>query len=444
MLEGATFKKGRSGGVVLCADTESLSHPECLGLDDEVLSSQLWLHTVSDALQARALVRGGGRGQEIWVVGSDQMDAVNLAAALKRDRWDSTVSLVAFNGSGSLRSRAKSAGLDEVLDRTAFLARYGARKNEAVSRVSMISDDAPECVHVSASLDSVDTCSTASFTQVQLKADEAGVQVENGYLLAVVGAGGGVGKSTVSVLAAYIAQSMGYRTVLVDGDLQFGDMHYLTGCDDALRIDDLLASPSRVEVLEPQSGMPAVLAASARLERSEVVAHEFARVISLLRKRFDVVVVNTGPKWEDQHISLLESCSNALFVIAQRPSSIRACKHALELCARCGVASQPFLFALNRCARGSLFSAIDVSCALGGVRVAELADGGGDVEELLGAGQPLDLISSRNPLYTSIKTLLQTILPKVDHVPEAIFEGAQKESKRHRRFANRRKKAACL
>lgn len=440
-----------AGNVMLCADAESLAHPECIGLGDETLSAQSWLRTVTDAQQAREMVRSGRACKEIWVAGSDQMDAVNLAAALKRDRRANTVCLLAFKGTGSLLSRARCAGIDEVLDKQAFLSRYGACK-QVYGQVGMTGAAEAPAVEQSFEDDGAavsspqadEVASTDAVFAAAKRMPSTVSQVEKGYLLAIVGAGGGVGKSTVAVLSACIAQSMGYRTALVDGDLQFGDVHYLSGCDDALRIDDLLMAPARIESLKPRDDMPAVLAAPVRLERSEAVAHEFLRAVALLRSRFDVVIVNTGPKWDDQHISLLEECSHALFVIDQRPSSVRACKHVLDLCARCGVASQPFLFALNRCTRGSLFSAIDVSCALRGVRVAELADGGNDVEELLGAGQPLDLVNSKNPLCASLKTLLRDILPETEGERQGASASANREGKRKLRFANRRKKAACL
>ena len=45
----------------------------------------------------------------------------------------------------------------------------------------------------------------------------------------VVSGSGGAGKSTVSVLSALIAQRMGYNTLLLDFDLQFGDAPALMG-----------------------------------------------------------------------------------------------------------------------------------------------------------------------------------------------------------------------
>ena len=55
------------------------------------------------------------------------------------------------------------------------------------------------------------------------RCDERRPGARAGFLFPVVSGSGGAGKSTVSVLSALIAQRMGYNTLLLDFDLQFGD-----------------------------------------------------------------------------------------------------------------------------------------------------------------------------------------------------------------------------
>lgn len=157
--------------------------------------------------------------------------------------------------------------------------------------------------------------------------------------------------------------------------------------------------------------MPALLAAPERLESSEFVAHQAARLLDEVRMRFDVVIANTGSSWGEQHAALLERSSKALFLIDQHASSLRACRHALELCARCGIASGPFVFAVNRCSKNALITSLDASCALRGAPAVELLDGGSEVEELLEEGLACEAATSRNALYTSIDTLMLSLLP---------------------------------
>lgn len=413
----------KMNSIMLCSDTESIQYPESLGLDGEILDKQDWLCVYFDAQKARATV-SEGNFQEVWVAGSDEVEAINLAAAIKQDRGSEKVCLLAFNDSGSLRSRANAAQIDEVWDKQAFIEHYRKTKAKYCGIAPLGKADA-EIKPVYASREK----------QSSLTAKE------RGYLLTVLGAGGGVGKSSIAVVAAYLAQSKGYKTVLVDADLQFGDIAYLTGRENTLPLNEALATPGRLDTLDCQGRHPAILSAPTRLEYSEDIAKNLPTTIEALRGRFDVVVVNTSPAWADLHLQLLEAGGNALLLIDQRPSSIRSCKHALQLCARCGIATQPIVFALNRCSRHSLFSSIDVTCALKGAHVVELSDGGRDVEELLGTGAPVELLDSGNALCQSLARVLGDLLPK-QHSTEA--QAHVIPSRRRFRLNLRRKKVACL
>ena len=104
-------------------------------------------------------------------------------------------------------------------------------------------------------------------------------------------------------------------------------------------------------------------------------------------------------------------------LIDQRSSSVRACRHALDLCLRCGIATNSFVLALNRCSKQARFSALDVSEVLHGARVAELSDGGAEVEEMMGSGLAEALVCGGNPLAASIDRLLGEVLPASLAVP---------------------------
>ena len=256
-------------------------------------------------------------------------------------------------------------------------------------------------------------------------------------LLPIVSGSGGAGKSAVAVLAALLAQRRGLKTLLLDFDLQFGDMREMTGQPEALGIDEVLAEPARLAQLAPAAGMPALLGAPRHLEEAETVARSAPALLAALGGMFDVIVANTGSAWAEQHAVLLERCSKALFLIDQRASSIAACRRALDLCARCGIAVSPFLFAVNFCAKGAPLTSIDASCALRGAQTVELADGGAEVEEALSEGRPQDLIEAGNPLVASLDALLADILPSTG---EAAGEPGIPAPRRSRRKRRRRRK----
>lgn len=402
------------GKVALCAQRDCLTNPVLLGLPDERLDGQEWLVTFDDAEQARRAVAGNPEVSEVWVASCDDIEPINLAATIKAERPDAVVCMLTDQGSGSLRSRTSTSGIDALLTRQAFVARYRARKARALDQRRALghlgSDSAGRSQDASAREERMQP-GTVSDGGAAPGAFPAIAPSAKAQLLPVVGGSGGVGKSTVAVMAALACCKRGLRTALLDFDLQFGDAADLLGEDEAVRLDELVATPDRVAALPSSPGKMAVIAPPAHIDAAEAVVAGAAPLLDRLSERFDVVVANTGAAWAEQHAVLLERAAKVLFLVDQRPGSLRACRHALDLCGRCGIATSPFQFVLNRCSKGSTFTSIDLSCALGGARVSELRDGGATVEELLAAGLARELFDSGNPLVSSVDSLLDVVLP---------------------------------
>lgn len=422
-----------NGRIALCVDELTCRNPELIGLDGESLESQRWLDVFVSAEEARRSIGGDSAIAEAWVASNDEVEPINLAATLKADRSDLVVKLVEFNGCGSLYSRAYTASIDEVLERASFVRLYNEAKESFGGTVRQVRlERAPgkagafdgAVVEAGPSTPTVGSSTGSAVSQATQTVVPAGALVQarvrpalaaasqpRGFVMPVVSGSGGAGKSAVAVVAAAIAARMGYRTLLLDYDLQFGDVAMLAGVEQPLAIDAAMTRPDLLEEALRGDRNPTVLVAPMRLEEAEAVSHGVPQLLDGLAGAFDVIVANTGAAWADHHAVLLERSSVSLFLIDQRASSLRACRHALELCARCGIATGSFQFAINRCCKGAPISSVDASCALQGVPVHELEDGGSEVEEYLGAGAVADLLDVGNPFCTSLEKLLKQILP---------------------------------
>lgn len=411
--------------ILLCADTESLMHPELLGLEDVALDGHEWLEATADADEARRMVNQDTLLQEVWISSTDEVSALNLAAALRQDKAELTIRLIMFSPTGSFMSNATAVGACEVLNETTFPQRFA----EASSRRIRVPSD-PGGVNAKPS------------------PSHASQKESRGIVVPVVSGSGGSGKSSVSALLGMLLAERGASTVVLDLDLQFGDMHRLLGYEAPLSINDILSDGAAREALAPSRhsdgeapARPALVAAPARLEHADLVAQSVGDVVELCASLFDVVVVNTGAAWVEHHASLLEKSICPVFLIDQRASSVFACKHALDLCTRMGIATSSFLFVLNRCARDAMFTAIDVAIALQGAHVLELKDGGNEVEELLSAGMATELAATRNEMVKSVRGLLDEIIalnPRIPHEKVAQYKTAQPVG---RTLLGRRRKA---
>lgn len=456
--------------MLLCLDGETLHYPETIGLEGEALESEPWLDIVSDPFEARRIFRADGDLDAAWVVSSDAMDGINLAAALKRDGSNRAVDLISFDAAGSVLGRCEAAGVGLIRSRDQFASRYAlckerfrAKPREACSQSRLSGEaittstleveepgdpiesfdlvppriDAPALLRGSESAKSeADLIASVTF--------EKSKATHEACVVAVVSGSGGVGKSTVAASAAVYLQSSGKKTLLLDADLQFGDMGYLLRLDDAIGIEELMADPQRIDHLEGQGALPALIASPKRLEQSELIMSRMAELIEYVKGYFDFVLINTGAFWSEQHAQIIESADKVLFMLDQRPFSIRACSHALDLCRRCGIATKSFHFVLNFCSRHALLTSFDVSCALEGSAVKELKDGGKEVGELLGAGLPRELLAEKNPFSESLRKLCDEVL--IEHGGEEEVLAAEGERGKRRGLLSRlrRGRAACL
>lgn len=431
--------------VVMCADGQSLRNPAMVGLAGEPLDALGWLACASGAEECRKAARLLSAVEEAWIVSCDDMEPINVAAAVKHDDPSKRVFVVSCGQNGSMASRVANAGIDGLWSESQFLKRFSqvkracadletkaqsenAPRQEPLLRMRKVSTQAP----APASAPGVVVESVASVPQqavgnapqgakpaVAVSSEHApqpraaAATSKSAAVIAVASGSGGCGKSTVSAIAAALVAKAGLAVIAIDADLQFGDLHYLLGIKEPLRIEEALAEPSRLDRLgeEARKGV-ALIAAPRRLEMSEEVASELSGIIAKAAALCDVVVVNTGAFWSDAQAAAFEAADAVLFLMDSRPSSLRATTHAVELCARMGVATTSFTFVVNRHDRTKLLSAVDVSCSLRGAHAVELPEGGRDVDELLGSGYVQELIGSKSPLVASVKELLGRVLPE--------------------------------
>lgn len=400
------------GRIALCADRESLMRPALLGLDEDSLDGRDWLVLLAGAAEARAFIAERAHAadiEEAWIVGCDDLVGVNLAAALRKDMPDLPIFLIVLDANGSELSRASQAGVTGTLSPTAFCRRYDAevRRRSVVEEAVSLELDPDDVRDGGVATEGADVASMSS------RIPEVLTRRGDGCVVSFLSGSGGVGKSAIAAVAAQRAAARGLATVVVDGDLQFGDLRQVMGASDAMTVDDVLADPgvALASWEAAEEGAPVLVAAPVRLERAETLAGSLGELLGLCSSFFDVVFVNTGAHWTESHAQLLEQSAASVFLMDQRASSVHACRHALELCMRLGIASAPFAFALNRCRRGALFSAIDVANAMQGAHVFEIKDGGPEVEEMLGAGLAAELAATKNDFCASVDAMLDELVP---------------------------------
>ncbi|GGR28257.1 AAA family ATPase [Streptomyces roseolus] len=158
-----------------------------------------------------------------------------------------------------------------------------------------------------------------------------------GTVVTVSGAKGGVGTTLTAVQLALAARAAGRTVALVDLDLQSGDLasyldvQFRRSAADLAAINDISPRVLQDAVYVHETGL-SLLLAPAEGERGEEVTDRAARqIVSALRGRHDVVVVDCGSRLDSANAAAVETADTALLVTTPDVIAVRAAKRTVRM-----------------------------------------------------------------------------------------------------------------
>ena len=179
----------------------------------------------------------------------------------------------------------------------------------------------------------------------------------HGRVIAVTSTKGGSGKSVVATnLATVLAQQTPGPVVLVDADLQFGDVAVMMRLGASHTLAEAVTAGDRLDsqylqsllVRHEPSGL-LVLMAPLEPSFSELVsAKDVLRIIDLLRGFCAHVVVDTQAGLNDVTLAVIEQSDETLMVASTDVPNIKDTKIGLQTLHRLGVDTSKLTLVLNR------------------------------------------------------------------------------------------------
>jgi pilus assembly protein CpaE len=193
-----------------------------------------------------------------------------------------------------------------------------------------------------------------------------------GAMVTILGPKGGTGKTLTACNTAVALALRGSTTVLVDLDLQFGDVGLALGLRPEKTLYDLAVSGGSLDgekidgfLAEHPSGARALLAPM-RPDQAAAVGVGFLReVFGILRSRYDVVLVDTPPAFTPEVIAAVDSSSDLCVVGMLDALSLKDTKIGLETLAAMGYPTDQVLLVLNRADTNVGISQAEVEQLLG-------------------------------------------------------------------------------
>ena len=192
-----------------------------------------------------------------------------------------------------------------------------------------------------------------------------------GHIVVVSSPKGGSGKTVVATnLAVFLANQVPGGVVLVDLDLQFGDVATALGLTPTYTMYTATqASGSEATLLKAfltphSSGLMVLCAPDEPTEADDVKEGDAVRIVAELSRLFSWVIVDTGAGLDDMTLSVAEVATDLIFVSSTDVLSVRGVRKEAAIMNQLGVRATRHLL-LNRSDAKVGLSAKDISETIG-------------------------------------------------------------------------------
>ena len=247
--------------------------------------------------------------------------------------------------------------------------------------------------------------------------------VGQGSMICVLGPKGGTGKTvTASNMGAALAAA-GRNVVVMDLDLQFGDLALCMGVRPEATIHDLATAPGTLDAdklgayLVPHESGARVLVAPTRPDQAGLISVEFLREIyAILRGMCEFVVVDTSPGFSAEVISAIDASNEICMLGMLDTLSLKNTRLGLETLALMGYDPERIVLVLNRAGSRVGISDEDVQRIVSREPTIRVPS---DIEvtRSVNEGRPIVLSRPKSEAAQSFRKLAETYMARVKGGP---------------------------
>lgn len=188
---------------------------------------------------------------------------------------------------------------------------------------------------------------TAEFCSVQKEAPK-----KKGRMIAVFSSKGGCG---TSFIATNLAAALNAPTMLVDLNLQAGDLPLFLGVEPKYSIADMVENRVRMDdallasYVTPHSSKLSLLAAPREADSADDIKPEHVfEALERLRESYDYVVLDPQHTFDSITLAALDQADDIVLVLTLDIPSIRSAQRALEIFDRLGYPRKKVRIVVNR------------------------------------------------------------------------------------------------
>ncbi|MBM9464435.1 AAA family ATPase [Aeromicrobium sp. YIM 150415] len=234
-------------------------------------------------------------------------------------------------------------------------------------------------------------------------------------VMTVLSPKGGVGKTSLSVnLAVALAESHPMEVVLVDLDLQFGDVSTVLGLDPAYTLADAFESAGGDSLLLKTfltvhpAGFYVLCGADSPAANDTVPAERIRDLLLQLQSQFRYVLIDTSAGIDEATLAALEVSHDAIVVSSMDMACLRSVRKGIELLGELKLMPASRHVVVNFADKQSGLRIKDIEAVLG-VPADFALPRTKDVQISANRGVPLLSSSKGGPFVKAVKALAQRI-----------------------------------
>lgn len=268
----------------------------------------------------------------------------------------------------------------------------------------------------------LEACNRSRALSREIAAHDKGVSESTaGKIILVFGAKGGCGKTTIATnLALAVSDSGKRRAVLVDFDLEFGDVAIYLGLEPKRSITTATHMHGTLDrtaveslITHHASGLDVVLAPTKPSE-AELVTPELAiDLIQTLRTMYDYVIIDSAPSFSEITLKCFETADSYLLVTSLDLPSLKNLNLAVNTLDALGFPRSKWNLVLNRSNAKVGLTIKDVEELLG-LKVGTAIPSSGSVPAALNAGKTMFESEKSHPFSIAIEQCAQNLIGQVD------------------------------
>jgi pilus assembly protein CpaE len=247
---------------------------------------------------------------------------------------------------------------------------------------------------------------------------------KRGRVVAVFSSKGGCG---TTLIATNLGMTQKTPSVLVDLNLQSGDVELLLGLKPKFSLADVVENRDRLDdallasYITPHSKNLSLLAAPTKAESAEdIEPKHIYEIMELLRQRFDNIIIDTPHSFDALTISALDHADQILVVLTLEIHAIRSTRRALEIFDRLGYSRKKVRLVVNRHSKNIELDQKQVEDFLGERVIAFIQSDYKAAVNSINLGQPLIQSAPASPVTADLYNLaVKVFADKVEQPPPA-------------------------